>query len=368
MNQFKNLSIGFIGLGLIGGSIAKSIRRIFPTYEILGFDLNKEALLHAQKENTITKIANSTDGLENCDYIFLCAPVHYNISYLPKLKKIIKPSCILTDVGSVKSDIYHAISQYNLDDQFIGGHPMVGSEQSGYTAANDRLIENAYYFVTPSATISKDKILKFNTFLESLNAIPILFSPEEHDNIVAYISHIPHIVAASLVNLVAEKDSDEIMLRHLVAGGFKDITRIASSNPLIWEHILLSNSHNIINGLQNYITNLEDIISAIRTKNSEKIYSYFDSARIYRNSIPEHTPSVIRMYYDIYVNVPDESNALANVVTHIGKHHLNIKNISITNNREDHEGVLRISFYDQESSSTALHLLKSLNYQVYCRS
>lgn len=190
MNETKNFSIGFIGLGLIGGSIAKSIRRIFPDSEILGFDVDQAALSLALEDHTLTKTVTAIEAMNDCDYIFLCAPVHYNIAYLPILKRIMKDTCILTDVGSVKSDIYKAIHDNRLEDFFIGGHPMVGSERSGYEAANDRLIENAYYFITPSETIGKEKVINFRTFIEDLGAIPIIYSPARHDEITAYISHI----------------------------------------------------------------------------------------------------------------------------------------------------------------------------------
>ena len=156
MNTKEHFSIGFIGLGLIGGSIAKSIRRIFPDTEILGYDVDQEALRLALEDHTLSKTVTSIEAMHNCDYIFLCAPVHYNIAYLPILKRIMKDDCILTDVGSVKSDIYQAIHDQKLENYFIGGHPMVGSERSGYEAAHDRLVENAYYFVTPSETVSED--------------------------------------------------------------------------------------------------------------------------------------------------------------------------------------------------------------------
>lgn len=367
MKKQTTFRIGFIGLGLIGGSIAKSIRRIFPDYEILGFDVDQNALKLALEDNTLTKTVTAIEAMSDCDYIFLCAPVHYNIAYLPILKRIMKPSCILTDVGSVKSDIYRAISQHHLTDYFIGGHPMVGSERSGYEAANDRLIENAYYFVTPSDTVEKEKIEEFRTFLEDLGAIPIIYSPERHDEITAYISHIPHVIASSLVNLVASKEDENGMLKQLAAGGFKDITRIASSNPVVWEHILLSNPENVTKGLRTFITELENMITAIETENAREIYSFFDEAKDYRNSIPEHATGVIRMNYEVYVDIPDEANALAKAISYIGAAGINLKNIGITHNREDNEGVLRLSFYDNEAAVAAATLLREHNYQVYER-
>lgn len=367
MNRQKNFSIGFIGLGLIGGSIAKSIRRIFPDSEILGFDVDQSALTLALEDKTLTKTVTAIEAMNDCDYIFLCAPVHYNIAYLPILKRIIKESCILTDVGSVKNDICCAIHDNELDDYFIGGHPMVGSERSGYDAASDRLIENAYYFVTPSETMKQEKITAFRTFLEDLGTIPIIYSPKQHDEITAYISHIPHVIASSLVNLAASKEDDNGMLKQLAAGGFKDITRIASSNPVVWEHILLSNPENITKGLRTFIKELEDMITFIETEDARSIYSFFDSAKDYRNSIPEHATGVIRMNYDVYVDIPDEANALAKAVTYIGDAGISLKNIGITHNREDNEGVLRLSFYDNDAAAAAASLLKTYHYQVYQR-
>lgn len=363
----QDFQIGFVGLGLIGGSIAKSIRRLFPKTTIIGFDVDQNALTMATEDGTLTKTVTSIEAMENCDYIFLCAPVHYNVAYLPILKRIIKDTCILTDVGSVKSDIYQAIHDNHLDNYFIGGHPMVGSERSGYEAAGDRLIENAYYFVTPSATVNKEKIEGFRTFLEDLGAIPIVYSPEKHDEITAYISHIPHVIASALVNLVAEQEDDTQMLKQLAAGGFKDITRIASSNPVVWEHILLSNPDNVISGLQTFIAELKKIISDIQNDNARNIYNFFNHAKDYRNSVPDHATGVIRMNYDVYVDIPDEPNALAKAVSYIGEASINLKNIGITHNREDNEGVLRLSFYDDDSANKAVNVLQNHKYQVYKR-
>ncbi len=362
-----NFRIGFIGLGLIGGSIAQSFRRVFPNSEIIGFDVDQSALALALEDHTLTKTVSTIEDMTDCDYIFLCAPVHYNIAYLPVLKEIIKDSCILTDVGSVKSDIYQMIHEYGLDDYFIGGHPMVGSERSGYDSANDRLIENAYYFITPSETVAEKKVEDFRILIEDLGAIPIVYSPARHDEITAYISHIPHVIASALVNLVASQEDENKMLKQLAAGGFKDITRIASSNPVVWEHILLSNPQNVANGLRTFITTLDEMIAAIESNDAESIYSFFDSAKEYRNSIPEHATGVIRMNYEVYVDIPDEPNALAKAVSYIGENGINLKNIGITHNREDNEGVLRLSFYDSDSATKASDILKENHYQIYER-
>lgn len=361
-------SIGFIGLGLIGGSVAKSIRRIFPAYDIIGFDTDKETMLQALSDGTLTDYTeNITKKIPDCNYIFLCAPVHYNIEYLSILKPLINENCILSDVGSVKQDIYDAVKQLQLGEHFIGGHPMVGSERSGYDACSDRLIENAYYFITPSDIVTKERIDEFVTFIGDLGAIPIQYSPIEHDKITSYISHIPHVIAASLVNLVKSADSPDGILKALAAGGFKDITRIASSNPVVWEHILLSNPDNIVAGLKEYIELLNKMIYDISSGDAADINNFFASSRDYRDSIPNNTSGVIRMSHEIFVDIPDEPGALARVTALLAQKNINLKNFGVSHNREDEEGVLRLSFYDQTAREAAYNTLTEAGYKLYNR-
>lgn len=364
MNAFK---IGFIGLGLIGGSVAKSIHRIFPNYTIIGYDVNTATLKEAQEDGTLGHYTTNISDIADCDYIFLCAPVHYNIEYLKTLKPLISDSCILSDVGSVKSDIYDAVKELGLGSHFIGGHPMVGSERSGYDAATDRLIENAYYFITPSPDAPADRVEEFMTFIGDLGAIPIRYSPDEHDKITSYISHVPHVIAASLVNLVRHADSPDGIFKSLAAGGFKDITRIASSNPVVWEHILLSNPKNIVNGLKEYIELLNKMIYDIERNDAKDINAFFESSREYRDSIPNNTSGVIRMQYELFVDIPDEPGALAKVTVLLADAGINLKNFGISHNREDEEGVLRLSFYDTDACRKAFDLLADTGYRLYNR-
>ena len=146
-----NIKIGIIGLGLIGGSLAKSFKRVFPRLNIIAYNRNTDNLLQAKSEGIIDVSTSEIDGsFSQCDYIFLCTPVEINENILKKLKTIIKPSCIITDVGSVKNNIHSLVIQENLEKNFIGGHPMCGSEKSGYDSSTDHLFENSYYVLTPT--------------------------------------------------------------------------------------------------------------------------------------------------------------------------------------------------------------------------
>lgn len=362
------LALGFLGLGLIGGSIAKTARRVFPNCQIFAFDPDEKALDSAVKDGIVTTALHTVnEQLKACDYLFLCAPVHYNIEYLPKLKTIVSDDCIITDVGSVKTEIHEAILLSGLDEQFIGGHPMVGSEKSGYFASRDRLIENAYYFITPSSSISEQKISLFFAFIQQLGAIPIRFTPEYHDWITSAISHVPHVVASSLVNLAQKEDTPDGLFKKLAAGGFKDITRIASSSPTVWQHILLSNSKNIVDQLSDFQQMIEQVKQAIIAKNDKMLYDFFKTARDYRDSLPEGGVGVIRKNHEIYLDVADQPGMLAIVTTLLGSNGISIKNIGIIHSREYEEGALKVAFYDEKSVYQAADIFEKYNFTVYKR-
>lgn len=360
--------IGFIGLGLIGGSIARAIRQYYPDYEIIAFDKNKEALALATQESVIDVAATTIDNnFYHCNYIFLCAPVACNSAYLKQIKDYLNEDCILTDVGSVKTNIHKEVTRLGMESSFIGGHPMAGSEKSGYANSKAMLIENAYYILTPSASVSQDKVERYQDFVSSLKALPVILDYEEHDYITGTISHLPHIIASTLVNFVRDTDDKDELMKQLAAGGFKDITRIASSSPTMWQHICLKNQENISRILEQYITSLNKMKSFIDQGDEQAIYQWFDASRNYRNSIPDSSAGPIKKAFAVYCDIIDEAGGIAAIATILASNGINIKNIGIIHNREFEEGVLCIEFYDEASSGKAAELLQKFRYIVYER-
>ena len=366
MNTMKK--IGFVGLGLIGGSIAKAIRQYYPSYEIIAFDKNKETLALATQESVVDVACTTIDdNFANCNYIFLCAPVSYNTAYLKQLTNYLHDDCILTDVGSVKTSIHKEVISLEIEEYFIGGHPMAGSEKSGFINSKAMLIENAYYILTPTSKVPQKKIEEYSKFVESLKALPVVLSYEEHDYITGVISHLPHIIASTLVNFVKESDSKDELMKHLAAGGFKDITRIASSSPTMWQHVCLKNSENIVNILDKYIEMLEDAKNRVKEGREQGIYDLFETSKNYRNSIPGGSSGPIKRSFAIYCDIIDEAGGIAAIATILAANNINLKNIGIVHNREFEEGVLRIEFYDEDSSKKAAEVLQKYRYIVYKR-
>ncbi len=361
-----DVQFGFIGLGLIGGSIARALRETQPDCKIFAFSRKPELsadLKSALDKKVLDRTVFSLNELSDCDVIFLCAPVDCNIAYLPELKQIISAATILTDVGSVKSGIVTAAKELGLSANFIGGHPMTGSERTGFASSNALLMENAYYAITPTADCPSERLEHFISLVKQIKSIPVVLSPDEHDDAVAAISHVPHLIAAQLVNLVRTSDDAETM-RLLAAGGFKDITRIASSSPTLWESILSANTAFVLPTLRRYITLLSEAESALITEDKEKICELFSEAGEFRSSLQERKGALPESFV-LHADLKDEAGAIATFATILATHGISMKNIGIVHNRAYEQGALRIEFYDRSSLERAATLLSDNHFTVY---
>lgn len=364
----KQLHCGFIGLGLIGGSIAKAIKNAHPDCSIVAYDIESAAIEQAKAEGIVDICAYEIDQIfAGCTLLFLCAPVSCNDRNLNKIKDYIGNNTLITDVGSVKNGIHKQIKELGLEAQFIGGHPMAGSERIGYANSNPRLLENAYYILTPTDVVSKEQIQFLETLVSDMGALPLVMSQDEHDYATAGISHLPHVISASLVNLVKDSDNENGIMKLIAAGGFKDITRISSSSPVMWEHICMTNTENILSLLEDYISGLENIRTKLQEQNAEEIRDFFQTARTYRESFIDASSGPIKKSYVIYVDIPDEPGALATIATLLAFRQINIKNIGITHNREVAEGALQIELWEEKDIQNACDVLTAKGYVVHVK-
>lgn len=360
--------IGFIGLGLIGGSIAKTLRRLYPDKKLYATSGHLSTITEAFRDRTIENNTQlSPAELGSCDLIFLCTPVQQNLAYLKELKPVLKEGAIITDVGSVKSDIHAAAGELGMNHCFIGGHPMTGSEKTGYTNATAYLLENAYYIITPTAQSPSDKVAAFTELVRSLGAIPMVLDYKEHDHATATISHLPHIVAASLVNLVQQLDDEHGTMKTIAAGGFKDITRIASSSAVMWESICLSNRDQILEIMDCFDRQFARIRARIADADGSSVNRFFQSAKDYRDSITIRTSGPLEKVFELYCDLIDEAGGIATIATILASNNLSIKNIGIIHNREFEDGVLHLEMYDGVSLQKAIDLLRKYHYTVYER-
>lgn len=359
------ITVGFIGLGLIGGSIARAMKKFRSDCYIMAYSNTTDTLKEAVQEGILDVALSERDPrFSECDYIFLCAPVSTNLTYLPFLKEVVKPSCIITDVGSVKGEIHKEVQRLGMIRNFIGGHPMAGSEKTGFSSSTDYLLENAYYIITPESEIEISVLAEFVELIHSLKAIPMVLTYEEHDYVTASVSHLPHIAAAALVNTLQMLDTPEEYMKMIAAGGFKDITRIASSSPVMWQQICSSNQEQISRVLDAYIRSLVQAKYLIDNQKEADILQMFEAAKNYRDSLPDAGNSAARLHV-LYCDLYDETGGIAQVTTLLAKNEINIRNIGIIHNREFEEGVLRIEFYQSEACQKARDVLTENNYRIH---
>lgn len=357
---------GFIGLGLIGGSIARALKQNRTDIFITAYDPNQQTRDAAVSQGAADEAVDRIDErFGGCDFIFLCAPVSCNAENLQKVLPFKKEECILTDVGSVKLPIQRKIESLGLTHCFIGGHPMAGSERIGFPSSRASLLENAYYIIAPAANVAQSRVQEFYELVHATGAIPLLVSPQEHDYVTAAVSHLPHLVASSLVNLIRQSDENG-MMKAIAAGGFKDITRIASASPVMWQQICLTNKENISKLLAHYIAMLQELKCQLDKKDADALYSFFDSARNYRDSFVDAGSGPIKKAYVLRVDIPDQTGSIAIVAALLAFAGISIKNMGITHNREAEEGVLHIEFYEENCVEAAAHLLRERGYIIHC--
>lgn len=363
-----SLTYGFIGLGLIGGSIAKAIKNADKNSRIMAYTPHRETVDKAHDEGIVDlPLYEIGPQFGDCDFIFLCAPVELNNDNLKALLPHLNPKTTVTDIGSVKSSIHQVVKELGLDSQFIGGHPMAGTERIGYGNSKPGILENAYYIITKTEYSSKERLDAYTELVRMIKAIPLVVPYEQHDYITAAISHVPHVISASLVNLVKNRDSEDQLMKTIAAGGFKDITRISSSSPIMWTQICMTNSYNISDLLASYIDSLIDIKLAIDEKDEDKIMSFFESAREYRESFIDSSSGPIKKVFTIHVEIDDRPGNLAKVATLLSDNMINIKNIGIVHNREYERGTLRIEFHSLEGQLQAKELLSQNGYTLYVK-
>lgn len=355
-------SIGIIGLGLIGGSIAKALKEK-TEINIVATNRSEQSLVDALNDGVIDSYSkNDLSIFSDCDVVFICTSVDKIPYYVREIIPYIKKDCIITDVGSTKNTISNKMKEFD-NINFIGGHPMAGSEKTGYKSAKSHLLENAYYILTPAANVSAEKVELIKDLVKTIGAIPIVLDPNLHDYTVAAVSHVPHIIASAIVNTVKELDDVDCNMHRLAAGGFKDITRIASSSPEVWDSICQDNKDKILDILKSFRQNIEAVENMLLS--GESLYKFFETAREYRNSFASKTVSGPGIEYSINVDMKDRPGEIGVIATILSSQHINIKNINIINSRDYTEGALSIVFGSQNDKDKAIAILEFMNYTVF---
>ncbi|WP_334115593.1 prephenate dehydrogenase [Ligilactobacillus sp.] len=349
------------GLGLIGSSLARAIKKKHPDYMLIAEDQNKDAERYALEHGIADECGTAFDKAGDADLIILATPVSVIEEDLLRLAGLeTKPGAIITDVGSTKKTVMEAARKLiDAGRIFIAGHPMAGSHKTGVWAGKADLFENAFYFLIPADDASGKKLPELKEMLSGVHAKWLETTPDRHDRIVAQISHVPHVVASALVNQTERTFEDEPMGMRVAAGGFKSITRIASADPTMWSSILLNNGELISAQLEDYIAALREIDEKIKKQDQKALFDFFKSAKTGRDSLGPEKLGAIPGFYDLFINLADKVGSLADVTRILADARINLVNIHILEIREEIDGIAQLTFSSGKDRQKALELLKT---------
>jgi prephenate dehydrogenase len=261
MRLFNKVAI--VGTGLIGGSLALAIKRRGLAREIVGVSRHKKSLLLAKRRGAIDSGSQKLDIIKGADLVIISTPVDVILNLAPKLTAFLKKECIVSDVGSTKGKIVARLEK--IFPNFVGSHPLAGSEKRSIANAQACLFKDSLCLLTPTKKTNKKSLQKMNLLWKKVGARTLFLNPQSHDRILAFVSHLPHIVAFSLIDAVPPE-----FLR-FGSGGLKDTTRIAASDSELWAEIFLSNRKNVLQAIGFLQKNISRINSLIKTKNKKKL-------------------------------------------------------------------------------------------------
>jgi prephenate dehydrogenase len=346
-----------IGVGLIGGSLGLALKERKLAGEVVGAGRSLESLDLAVEYGAVDRAAELPGAVAGADLVIVATPVGVFRQVLAGCASYLEPGALVTDVGSTKAGVVRAASGLVPPRAaFVGGHPMAGSEVTGVSGADPYLFENAYYILTPTTSTPGWALESASALARGVGAIVAVMSPGEHDQAVAAVSHLPHLVAAALVNSVAGRpDRDKIL--PLTAGGFRDTTRIAAGNPEMWRDIFLSNRNAVLELVRSFRHSLGQLEEAVAAGDGRAIEEALEYARQVRSALSARGKGYLPALYEIVVTVPDKPGIIGSMALQLGEAGINISDIEILRVREGEGGTIRLAFATLKEQERAFGLL-----------
>lgn len=346
-------------VGLLGGSLGAAFKQGGFEGEVVGLSSEK-GIEDAIKAGAIDRGFGYDDAekvIADADLLLLCSPINTIKKSLERLAEFSLPEGLLiSDVGSTKSEII-AVAEEVLPGHvsFIGGHPMAGSEKSGAAASDPFLFQNAVYVLSECRLTKEGDMERFGTLLKQYTGCRITtLAPRVHDKITATISHVPHLVAVGMVNLATEIEKEIPGTLSLAAGGFKSVTRIASSPYYMWHDIYQTNREATDEILTNYIHTMERLLAELR---QESLEESFDSAAEVRSAMATNAKGFLNQLFEILVVAEDRPGFLARMTGLIDKAGINIRDIELLKVREGDAGTFMLAFQSESDALLACQIL-----------
>lgn len=345
-----------VGTGLIGASIGMALRA--QGWHVSGTDRDDAVVRAALAAGAVDAVGSDPDA----ELVVVATPLGATTDVVRQaLAAARRPDVVVTDVAAVKAVVTDAVD----DARFVGGHPMAGSEQVGVGGADPSLFEGATWVLTPTATTSTDAFARVQAVVTSVGAEVLSLSPAQHDQLVAVVSHVPHLTAATLMNLADAMAEEHAALLRLAAGGFRDMTRVAAGEPHIWPDACLANRAAIVSVFDTLIADLGAMRDRVAGGDRQGLLETLGRAATARRALPlgAQIPDHLA---EILVPVPDRQGVLAQITTRFGELGWNVLDVEIAHSIEGDRGVLRL-VVDEAAIGELMPALASLGYHATSR-
>lgn len=352
--------IAIIGLGLIGGSLAKSLKHSNSKFHIAAFDY-PGILEKAKDEKVVDEILNGYKDSLNYDLIFLTLPIKNSLEVFKELAPLLKENQIISDFCSVKGIFAENWKKIKSNGVYIGAHPMAGKEKGGYNNSDSLLFENSIFIISDLS--NKNKITEnYVDTIKNLGVRITFVNPYLHDKIISKVSHLPQLLSVLLVNQATLNEDGKNFI-DFGAGGFRDMTRIASSEYVIWESIITSNKMEIIKSLSDFRDRIDELINLIKNDSMSDIAIKFNKARTAREEIPFNNKGFLSPLFDITIFLKDEPGVIAELSKILFENNINIKDLELLKIREGSGGNFKLYFESQDDANKARILLEKSGFR-----
>jgi len=334
--------VAVLGTGLIGTSIALAATR--AAMSVAGWDAAPDIAARAAATGGLTAAAGLDEAVRGADLVVVCTPIPA-IAETAARALAAAPEAVVTDAGSIKGAVARAVGLLAAEadlPRFVPGHPMGGSERSGPEHASASVVDGIVWVVAATEASDPAAVAVVEAFVRAIGARPVRLSPERHDKLVAVVSHLPQVASTSLMGLAATEEADEPEILLLAAGGFRDLTRLAASNPTLWSDILLANAEQIAGAIDLYVARLQLLRDEIRAGAADRVGETFESAKRARLNLSAK-PQVRSGVAVWQVEIPDEPGALARITAVLGEGRVNIEDLQIVHSPEGGRGTVHLT-------------------------
>jgi prephenate dehydrogenase len=353
-------SVAVLGTGLIGGSVSLGLRA--AGFVTAGYDSDPQVLEEGLERGAFDRAASTpAEAVRDAELVVLAAPVDETEGLCRAIRASVPRQAVITDVGSAKGRVVETCEAL-LGNRFVGGHPMAGSERHGIGAADADLFQDAWWIVTPTATTSSGAYRRVSSLATTLGARPVALDPVDHDRLLARLSHLPQLASSALVAAAVASEDKESLLG-LAAGGFRDVTRIAASDPGLWVTILRANRHAVLEALQEYSDSLNEVRDLLANERYEGLEAYLGRSRAARRDL-FGKPEMHDVPVALTMPVLDRPGVLAEVTTAAGALGANIEDLRIVHSTEGGRGRLELIVAGEAPAARLAEALEGLGYRV----